>query len=503
MRVCRWVGATLYDLYSGRDLLLFLSNLFPSLLVLSLSVCSVKLFWGDCKAQTHSEDCPLPLLTYEAASTFPGPHTRGGGSITERRIPPSWARLRFRLRGFVQVNSLLQMGGEPDDPTEDVTDDEFAPRKRARPEHVLPSIQKRFVELAHNIVGESFLTVEAFFHRYQRVLKVGEGTFGEVFVLHDTVANTYITMKRMHTLLSLRRRTLGIHRCTFREVELLAALRHPNIVQVLDYHVLSDGSFVMLMPVIAHDLASLLRQWPATPRSSGHGAAPASPRSRMPLHIVKCIFRQIIAGIAYLHKHKILHRDLKPSNVMVDHTGVVKLIDFGWSRFCAAAGAMTGPPCITAFRPPEVLVGAHHNYGFSLDIWSCGCMLFEMLTGGTPFAKSRNEAECLANIVDWLGSPPSSSKVYNRSENHFPFPMAPRRSDTFAQRCITYGIKPPESVFLRRMLCLEPGERATAEALLSDAWFTTAPTMCVPSAIPLPAHNMFRLVELKRKELQN
>ncbi|CAC9459687.1 putative cyclin-dependent protein kinase [Leishmania infantum JPCM5] len=397
------------------------------------------------------------------------------------------------------------MGGELDDQNKDAPDDGNAARKRACLEHVLPSMQQRFAELAHASVGESSLTVEALFQRYQRVLKVGEGTFGEVFVLYDTVAHTYITMKRMHTLLSLRRRSLGIHRCTFREVELLAALQHPNIVQVLDYHILSDGSLVMLMPVIAHDLTSLLRRWPATPQSSGHGTAStaASMRPRMPLHVVKCIFRQIIAGIAYLHKHKVVHRDLKPSNVMVDHTGVVKLIDFGWSRFCAAAGAMTGPPCVTAFRPPEVLVGAHNHYTFSLDIWCCGCILFEMLTGGTPFAKSRNEAECLANIVDWLGSPPSSSEVYYRCAARCTFPLAPGRPDTFAQRCNNYGIKSAEAMFLRRMLCLEPGERATAEALLRDPWFTTAPTMCVPRAIPLPAHNMFRLVEVKRKELEH
>ncbi|KAG5485310.1 hypothetical protein LSCM4_05943 [Leishmania orientalis] len=397
------------------------------------------------------------------------------------------------------------MGGKPDDQDRDVPDDGHASRKRACLEHMLPLMQQRFAELASAGLGESSLTAEALFQRYQRVLKVGEGTFGEVFVLYDTVAHTYITMKRMHTLLSLRRRSLGIHRCTFREVELLAALRHPNIVEVLDYHILSDGSLVMLMPVIAHDLTSLLRRWPATPQSSSHGKAAiaASTRPRMPLHIIKCIFRQIIAGIAYLHKHKVVHRDLKPSNVMVDHTGVVKLIDFGWSRFCAAAGAMTGPPCVTAFRPPEVLVGAYNHYTFSLDMWCCGCILFEMLTGGTPFSKSRNEAECLANIVDWLGSPLSSSKVYCRYAGRCPLYLAPGRPDTFAQRCNNFGIKPAEAVFLRRMLCLEPGERATAEALLNDAWFTTAPTMCVPSAIPLPAQNMFRLVEGKRKELEH
>jgi serine/threonine protein kinase len=384
---------------------------------------------------------------------------------------------------------------------------ELSPRRRTRVEQLHPAILQRFEELAAQTCGAPCLSADVLFERYRRVLKVGEGSFGEVFILYDTVAHTYLTMKRMHRLLSRRRTSLGIHNTTFREVELLATLCHPNIVEMMDYHVLSDGSLVLLMPVVAHDLASLIRRWPTGAAGAGAPSLSPSPASsahgvhtRMPLHVTKCLFRQLLAGMSYLHQHKIIHRDLKPSNIMVDHNGVVKLIDFGWSRFCAAAGAMTGPPCITSFRPPEVLVGVHDDYDFSIDMWCCGCVLFEMLTGGVPFGHSRNEADCLANIVDWLGSPvPSSATYYQR---RCTVRLVQGKKDTFVQRCSNYGIREAESTFLRRMLCLEPSERATADALLTDPWFTSAPVMCLPCEVPLPPHNTFRLVEVKRREME-
>ncbi|KPI85536.1 putative protein kinase putative cyclin-dependent protein kinase [Leptomonas seymouri] len=380
--------------------------------------------------------------------------------------------------------------------------EEPSPRRRTRVEQLHPAMLKRYEELAAEATGAPSLTVDALFQRYRRVLKVGEGSFGEVFILRDTASHTYLIMKRMHRLLSRRRTSLGIHNTTFREVKLLTTLCHPNIVQMMDYHILSDGSLVLLMPVIAHDLASLIRRWPADMPASSSSASPAAAHAgpaRMPLHVVKCIFRQLLAGVSYLHQHKVIHRDLKPSNVMVDHAGIVKLIDFGWSRFCAPAGAMTGPPCITAFRPPELLVGVHDDYDFSVDLWCCGCILFEMLTGGISFCRSRYEADCLANIIDWLGSPsPTSATYYCRPCT---IRLAQGKADTFAQRCSNYGIRQAEAMFLRRMLCLEPSERATADALLTDPWFTTAPVMCLPCEVPLPAHNTFRLLEVKRREL--
>ncbi|KPA76897.1 Protein kinase putativeprotein kinase [Leptomonas pyrrhocoris] len=384
--------------------------------------------------------------------------------------------------------------------------EEPSPRRRTRVEQMHPAMLKRFEELAAEATGVPCLTDDVLFRRYRRVLKVGEGSFGEVFILYDTVAHTYLTMKRMHRLLSRRRTSLGIHNTTFREVELLSTLSHPNVVRMIDYHVLSDGSLVLFMPVIAHDLASLIRRWPAdvSVQSSSSSVSPSAAahadHTRMPLHVVKCVFRQLLAGLSYLHQHKIIHRDLKPSNVMVDRTGIVKLIDFGWSRFCAASGAMTGPPCITTFRPPEVLVGVHDDYDFSIDLWCCGCILFEMLTGGVPFGRSRSEADCLANIVDWLGSPAPTSTVYYYRP--CTVRLAQGKTDTFAQRCSSYGIRPAETSFLRRMLCLEPSERATADALLTDQWFTSAPVTCLPCEIPLPKHNKFRLVEVKRRELE-
>lgn len=88
-----------------------------------------------------------------------------------------------------------------------------------------------------------------------------------------------------------------------------------------------------------------------------------SASSRLPLSVVKCIFKQILNGVSYLHRHKIIHRDLKPSNIMLSHNGIVSIIDFGWSRFCTSVrhGKMTGPPCNLSYRPPEVMLKSSTN----------------------------------------------------------------------------------------------------------------------------------------------
>lgn len=353
------------------------------------------------------------------------------------------------------------------------------------------TVFQRYMELVSISTGAAAPSMKDLLERYQRILKIGEGTFGEVFVVFDCVAKTHLTMKQMRRPFSMRKSSMSLHNQCFREIELLTSLNHPNIIQVVDYHLLADGSIVMLMPVVAHDASTLMRHWP----SISPGAS-----KRMPLHITKCIFYQILNGVAYLHQQKVVHRDIKPSNIMVEKDGVVKLIDFGWSRFCAATEAMTGPPCVIHYRPPEVLAGMKTDYDFSVDIWSCGCLLFEMLSGGTHFiAYGCTEIEALASIVDWLGSPEEGSAIY--SPRHCSLQLKRDKPSSLIRRCEAYGIRASDAQFLSLLLQLEPSRRVSASVLLKHSWFTAAPEMCVPKAIPLPRYNTFKFVHQESAKL--
>ncbi|ORC88613.1 protein kinase [Trypanosoma theileri] len=332
--------------------------------------------------------------------------------------------------------------------------------------------------------------------RFKRIVKIGQGSFGEVYIVYDTETKMHLTMKRMELLHGAGRRVIGLCNTTSRELNLLRMLKHENIVELFDYHVVPDGTLVMLMPVVAYDLVSLIRLW----RNGGPRGEPTT--GRMPLSTIKCIFRQLLTGLAYLHRERVMHRDLKPSNVMIDEKGVVKIIDFGWARFCPPKwrGPMTGPPCPVCYRPPEVLLGGRHavSYDATIDIWCCGCILFEMLSGGKMFINARSEAEAVAAIIDWLGSPSSKSTLYYGNPDKSLISFKQHRPKRLEHRCELMHIDKDSVSLLSEMLQLEPKRRKSAEELLNHSWFSSAPEACKPHEISLPRYNMYRWLESRR-----
>ena len=95
-------------------------------------------------------------------------------------------------------------------------------------------------------------------------------------------------------------------------------------------------------------------------------------------------FQQIISGVEYISKLKIVHRDLKPENMLLDYDNSIKLVDFGLSNTYKNKELLKtacGSPCYAA---PEMIAGKRYN-GTNVDIWSCGVILFALLSGYLPF----------------------------------------------------------------------------------------------------------------------
>jgi serine/threonine protein kinase len=123
--------------------------------------------------------------------------------------------------------------------------------------------------------------------------------------------------------------------------------------------------------------------------------------------IIKNIFRQIVKGINFIHKKKIIQRDLKPSNILLkiqnDNNYTVKIADFGLSRKYSLPNERYSPDFGTLnYKPPEILLGSD-VYNITVDSWGLGCILTELIIGKSLF-KGSTEIEVLNNMFKIYGT---------------------------------------------------------------------------------------------------
>lgn len=155
----------------------------------------------------------------------------------------------------------------------------------------------------------------------------------------------------------------GIPSTAIREIALLKELHHPNIVTLQDI-VLDSAEITLVFEYLDQDLGHLIE---------------ANNREPLDMPIVKSYMKQILEGLAYCHKNKVLHRDLKPQNLLVNKDGVLKLADFGLARaFGIPVKNYTHNVVTLWYRSPDVLMGSQ-TYSTHVDMWSVGCIFAEMV----------------------------------------------------------------------------------------------------------------------------
>lgn len=136
------------------------------------------------------------------------------------------------------------------------------------------------------------------------------------------------------------------------------------------------GQVYLVFEYAEHDLQGLL-----------------SSKLRLELPQLKCIIRQLLVGIKYLHDQGIMHRDIKGSNILVTKEGIVKIADLGLARDFKRVNTKNFTYRVVTrwYRAPELLL-AICEYSQSIDIWSVGCFVAEMFLG-TPLFMSTSESE--------------------------------------------------------------------------------------------------------------
>ena len=209
------------------------------------------------------------------------------------------------------------------------------------------------------------IEVVDFESRYKPESTLGRGGMGEVLLALDTRLGRKVAIKRI--LGEAARSKTAVSRF-LTEAKAIAAINHPNIVQIYDYGRAKDGPFLIMEYV---DGSSLLDRC--------HAGA-------LPLEEAVDLACQLCDGLAKAHDLGIVHRDIKPANVLLTKDGLPKLTDFGLAKAEAAdhqmtmTGAVLGTP---DFMPPEqrrdaALVDARS------DLWSLAATLYQMVTGRSP-----------------------------------------------------------------------------------------------------------------------
>lgn len=233
---------------------------------------------------------------------------------------------------------------------------------------------------------------------YSFVKELGQGAYGCVISARHEATGEMCAVKKITNIFSKK---ILAKRC-LREIKLLRHFRgHKNITCLYDMDIVPDppgtwtfNEVYLYEELMEADLHAIIRS--GQPLSDAH---------------FQSFLYQTLCGLKYIHSSNVLHRDLKPGNLLVNADCELKICDFGLARgFQAGGSAETGQAGLMTeyvatrwYRAPEIML-SFANYTASIDMWSVGCILAELL-GGRPIFKGRDYVDQLNQILNLLGTP--------------------------------------------------------------------------------------------------
>ncbi|XP_068026594.1 LOW QUALITY PROTEIN: cyclin-dependent kinase 16 [Melanerpes formicivorus] len=217
---------------------------------------------------------------------------------------------------------------------------------------------------------------------YIKLDKLGEGTYATVYKGRSKLTENLVALKEIRL-----EHEEGAPCTAIREVSLLRDLKHANVVTLHDI-VHTPQCLTLVFEYLDRDLKQYLDDC----------------GNLISMHNVKLFLLQLLRGLAFCHRHKVLHRDLKPQNLLLSRRGDLKLADFGLARAKSIPTKSYSNEVVTLwYRPPDILLGST-EYSTQIDMWGVGCIFSEMVTGRPLFPGSTVE-EQLHFIFRLLGDP--------------------------------------------------------------------------------------------------
>jgi eukaryotic-like serine/threonine-protein kinase len=202
--------------------------------------------------------------------------------------------------------------------------------------------------------------------KYRVRRELGAGAMGTVYEAYDPVIERRVAIKTIGAQHLSQGSDEAVARFK-REAQAAGRLQHPNIVGVYEYGEEPTQSYIAMEYVEGQNLRQLLRGQGAMSPTEAHELA-----------------RQLLVALEYSHAHGVVHRDIKPANLMIDSALRLKVMDFGIARIDSSSMTLTGSVMGTpTHMAPEQLAG--QPVDGRADLWSAGVILYELLTGHTPF----------------------------------------------------------------------------------------------------------------------
>lgn len=290
--------------------------------------------------------------------------------------------------------------------------------------------------------------------RYVKFSKLGEGTYGVVYLAKDKQTSDMVALKKMR----IDDDDEGIPSTAIREVSMLQSLSGlPHIVPVRQVIYENGQLYIVLQLMTGNDLKKRITM-------------AADVQEPLDSSMIRTWMFQLLTAMNVCHSRGIMHRDLKPENLLLDDKNVLYMADFGLARnFIATDCAYTHEVTTLWYRAPEILLGAK-EYTQAMDMWSIG-VIFGELWFGTPLFPSDSEIDQLFRTFRLLGTPTEDvwSGVTALADFKMTFPKWPHRPLDKVIRRLREDAQALD--LLTRLLRYAPDQRLSAYEALQHPYF--------------------------------